>query len=125
MDLVLIGVGGFFGAIARYLVDGWVSGSTKVGAFPLGTFVINLSGAFALGVLFALALEKAAIDPRIRGPVMIGFLGAYTTFSTLMLESWRLAEDGSWGLALVNIGLSGVLGMCAVFAGLTIGRAIA
>ena len=125
MDLVLIGVGGFFGAIARYLVDGWVSGSTKVGAFPLGTFVINLSGAFALGVLFELALEKAAIDPRIRGPVMIGFLGAYTTFSTLMLESWRLAEDGSWGLALVNIGLSGVLGMCAVFAGLTVGRAIA
>jgi CrcB protein len=125
VDLVFIGVGGFFGAIARYLVDGWVSGSTKVGAFPLGTFVINLSGAFALGVLFALALEKAAIDPRIRGPVMIGFLGAYTTFSTLMLESWRLAEDGSWGLALLNIGLSGVLGMCAVFAGLTVGRALA
>jgi CrcB protein len=125
MDLVLIGVGGFFGAIARYMVDGWVSGSTRIGAFPLGTFVINLSGAFALGFLFALALEKAAIDPRIRGPVMIGFLGAYTTFSTLMLESWRLAEDGSWGLALLNIGLSGVLGMCAVFAGLTVGRAIA
>jgi len=82
-------------------------------------------GAFALGFLFALALEKAAIDPRIRGPVMIGFLGAYTTFSTLMLESWRLAEDGSWGLALLNIGLSGVLGMCAVFAGLSVGRAIA
>jgi fluoride exporter len=125
MDLALIGVGGFFGAIARYLVDGWVSGSTKVGAFPFGTFVINLSGAFALGLLFALALEKAAIDPRIRGPVMIGFLGAYTTFSTLMLESWRLAEDGSWGLALLNIGLSGVLGMSAVFAGLSVGRAIA
>lgn len=125
MDIVLIGVGGFFGAISRYLVDGWVSGMTKGGAFPLGTFVINLSGAFALGVLFALALEKAAIDPRIRGPIMIGFIGAYTTFSTLMLESWRLAEDGSWGLALLNIGASGVLGMCAVFAGLTIGRALA
>ena len=124
MHILLIGVGGFFGAIARYLVDGWVSGSTKVGAFPLGTFVINISGAFALGILFALALEKAAIDPRIRGPLMIGFLGAYTTFSTLMLESWRLAEDGSWGLALLNVGLSGVLGMCAVFAGLTLGRAL-
>jgi len=125
MELILIGVGGFFGAIARYLVDGWVSGSTKVGAFPLGTFVINISGAFTLGLLFALALEKTAIDPRIRGPVMIGFLGAYTTFSTLMLESWRLAEDGSWGLALLNIGLSSVVGMCAVFAGLTLGRAVA
>jgi CrcB protein len=125
MDVLLIGVGGFFGAIARYLVDGWVSGSAKVGAFPLGTFVINLSGAFGLGLLFALALEKAAIDPRIRGPVMIGFLGAYTTFSTLMLESWRLAEDGSWGLALLNVGASSVLGMVAVFAGLTLGRALA
>jgi CrcB protein len=125
VDLILIGIGGFFGAIARYLVDGWVSGSTKIGAFPLGTFVINISGAFTLGLLFALAMEKAAIDPRIRGPVMIGFLGAYTTFSTLMLESWRLAEDGSWSLALLNVGLSGVVGMCAVFAGLTLGRALA
>jgi len=125
VNLILVGVGGFFGAIARYLVDGWVSGTTKAGAFPLGTFVINVSGAFALGLLFALALEKAAIDPRIRGPVMIGFLGAYTTFSTLMLESWRLAEDGSWNLALLNIGLSSVVGMCAVFAGLTLGRALA
>jgi fluoride exporter len=125
MDLLLIGIGGFFGAISRYLVDGWVSGSTKTGAFPIGTFVINLSGAFVLGLLFALALEKAAIDPRIRGPLMIGFLGAYTTFSTLMLESWRLAEDGSWGLALLNLCLSGVLGMIAVFAGLSLGRALA
>ena len=124
MDLILIGAGGFFGAIARYLVDGWISGSTRVGAFPAGTFVINLSGAFALGLLFALALERASIDPRIRGPVMIGFIGAYTTFSTLMLESWRLAEDGSWGLALLNLTLSVFLGMGAVLAGLTVGRAI-
>ena len=70
-------------------------------------------------------MEKAAIDPRIRPPVMVGFIGAYTTFSTLMLESWRLLEDGSWGLALLNLGASGVLGMLAVFAGLTLGRAIA
>jgi CrcB protein len=125
MNLFLIGAGGFFGAITRYLVDGWVSSSTKIGAFPLGTFVINLSGAFVLGLLSALALEKAAIDPRIRGPIMIGFIGAYTTFSTLMFESWRLAEDGSWSLAMLNIGLSGVLGLCAVFAGLTLGRALA
>jgi CrcB protein len=125
MDLLFIGMGGFFGAIARYLVDGWVSGSTRIGAFPLGTFLINISGAFALGLLFALSLEKAAIDPRIRGPVMIGFLGAYTTFSTLMLESWRLAEDGSWALALVNLALSGLVGMIAVFAGLTAGRVLA
>ncbi len=125
MDYILIGVGGFFGAIARYAVDGWISASTRFGAFPAGTFVVNLSGAFVLGFLYALTLEKAAIDPRIRGPVMIGFLGAYTTFSTLMLESWRLAEDGSLWLAFINIALSSILGLAAVFGGLTLGRALA
>jgi CrcB protein len=119
-----IGLGGFFGAIARYLVDGWASGSTKAGAFPAGTFVVNVTGALVLGILFALSAEKAAIDPRVRGPVMIGFIGAYTTFSTLMLESWRLAEDGSWGLALVNLCASSLLGIAAVFVGLTLGRAV-
>jgi len=125
MNLLLVGIGDFFGAISRYVVDGWISDTGKGGSFPLGTFVINLSGSFLLGLLFALAMEKAAIDPRIRPPVMVGFIGAYTTFSTLMLESWRLLEDGSWGLALLNLGASGVLGMLAVFAGLTLGRAIA
>ena len=125
MNYLLIGIGGFFGAIARYAVDGWISASTRFGAFPAGTFAINLSGAFALGFLYALTLEKAAIDPRIRGPIMIGFLGAYTTFSTLMLESWRLAEDGSVGLAFLNVALSAVLGLAAVFGGLTVGRALA
>jgi CrcB protein len=60
-----------------------------------------------------------------RAPVMTGFIGAYTTFSTLMLESWRLIEDGSLGLGLVNLVGSGIVGMIAVVAGLTIGRALA
>jgi CrcB protein len=124
MNLMWIGLGGFCGAIARYLVDGWLSGSTKAGAFPIGTFVVNVTGALVLGFLFALSAEKAAIDPRIRGPLMIGFLGSYTTFSTLTLESWRLAEDGSWAMALLNLGASGILGIAAVFVGLTLGRAI-
>ncbi len=124
MNLIWIGLGGFAGAIARYVIDGWVSGSTRAGAFPAGTFVVNVTGALVLGIVFALSVEKAAIDPRIRGPVMIGLLGSYTTFSTLTLESWRLAEDGSWVMALLNLGASGILGITAVFVGLTIGRAI-
>jgi CrcB protein len=123
MDLLLVGIGGFVGAIARRVVDLWVS--DRVGsAFPLGTLVINVSGAFVVGLLFAWALERGVLPREIRGPVMIGFLGAYTTFSTWMLESWRLVEDGAWALAAFNLAGSVALGLVAVVAGLAVGRLI-
>jgi CrcB protein len=124
MPLVLIAAGGAAGAVSRYLVDVFVS-ERFGGASPLGTLVINLSGSFALGVLFALAVDRSVLPADIRGPVLIGFLGAYTTFSTLMLESWRLVEDGALALALANAVGSVVLGLAAVVAGLAIGRALA
>ena len=123
MPLILIGLGGFAGAISRYLVDGFVSERTA-GAFPWGTLVVNLTGSFVLGVLFAMTTERAILPADIRGPVMIGFIGAYTTFSTYMLESWGLLESGSWAPALANLGGSVVLGLVAVAAGLTLGRAL-
>jgi CrcB protein len=123
MDLVLVGVGGFFGAIARRVVDLWVS-DRPGSAFPLGTLVINLSGSFLLGLLFAWVIERDVLPASIRGPVLIGFIGAYTTFSTWMLESWRLVEDGAWGLALVNVFGSVALGLVAVIAGLAVGRSL-
>jgi CrcB protein len=123
MPLLLIGLGGFAGAIARYLVDSAVTDRAG-SAFPWGTLVINLSGSFVLGLLAALAIERTVLPADIRGPVLIGFLGAYTTFSTWMLESWRLIEAGSYGLALANLGGSVVLGLVAVFAGLVVGRAL-
>ncbi len=124
MTILLVGVGGFFGAIARYLVDGWVSGLTR-GTFPWGTLVINVTGSFALGFLFAATIERATLPAEIRAPVMIGFIGAYTTFSTLALESWRLIENGSYVLGLANLVGSMVLGIIAVVAGLLLGRAFA
>ncbi len=78
-----------------------------------------------LGLLAALTIDRSLLSPEIRGPVMIGFIGAYTTFSTWMLESWRLVESGSWAPALANLGGSAALGLVAVFAGLAVGRAIA
>jgi CrcB protein len=124
MPLVLIAAGGAAGAVTRYLVDVFVS--ERFGsAFPLGTFVINLTGAFALGLLYALAIERSVLPADIRGPLMIGFLGAYTTFSTLMLESWRLVEDGALMLAITNVAGSAVLGIVAVVVGLAVGRALA
>jgi CrcB protein len=123
MTLLLVGAGGFFGADSRYLLDGWISNLTR-GAFPWGTFMVNVTGSFALGLLFALSVERAVLPSTIRPPILIGFVGAYTTFSTLTLESWRLIEDGSYALAFVNIGGSMLLGMVAVVAGLALGRAL-
>ena len=123
MALLLIGVGGFAGAIARYVVDGAVAERTG-GGFPWGTLAINVSGSFALGLLFAMSAERAMLPADIRGPLMIGFLGAYTTFSTYMLESWRLIESGAWAQAVANLGGSIALGLVAVFVGLTVGRAL-
>ena len=123
LNLLLIGVGGFAGAVARYLLDARVS-TLSGGAFPWGTFAVNVSGSFALGLLFALVTERAALPPEVRGPLMIGFIGAYTTFSTLMLESWRLIEDGAWLLAALNLGGSVLVGMFALVAGVALGRAL-
>ena len=120
---ILVGVGGFFGAIARYLVDRRVRHLTG-GTLPWGTFVINITGSFVLGVLFALIVERAALGAHFRAPLMIGFIGAYTTFSTLMLESWRLIEDGAWQIAIINLGGSMIVGMIAVIAGVLVGRAV-
>lgn len=123
MPLLFIGLGGFAGAVTRYLVDGAVSDRTG-GGFPWGTLVINVSGSFVLGLLFAMSAERAILPADIRGPLMIGFLGAYTTFSTFMLESWRLIESGAWGPAIANLGGSVALGLVAMFLGLTVGRAL-
>lgn len=123
MPLILVGLGGFAGAVTRYVVDGAIA-ERSTGAFPWGTLVVNLSGSFILGLLFAITTERAILPAEIRGPVLIGFIGAYTTFSTYMLESWRLVESGAVGLALANLLGSLALGMVAVVAGLAIGRYI-
>lgn len=123
MALLLIAAGGAAGAVSRYLVDAFVSERVG-GAFPWGTFAVNVSGSFTLGLLFALAVERAALPSEIRAPVLIGFIGAYTTFSTMMLESWRLIEDGAFALALANVFGSVGVGFVAVFAGLALGRVL-
>jgi CrcB protein len=123
MPLILIGLGGFAGAISRYVVDGFVSDRTG-GSFPWGTLVVNASGSFLLGLLFAMTTDRAILPAEIRGPLMIGFIGAYTTFSTYMLESWGLIESGSWGPAIANLGGSVLIGLLAVAAGLVVGRAV-
>lgn len=122
-SLLLIGLGGFAGAIARYLLDGRISAATG-GGFPWGTLAINLSGSLAVGLAFALITERAALPAEWRAPLMIGFLGSYTTFSTLALESWRMIEDGAWLAGGGNLMGSMLLGLVAVIGGITLGRAL-
>ena len=123
IPLIAVGVGGFLGAVARYVVDGRIAAYTG-GAFPWGTFTINVTGSFAVGMVFALIIERGVLPAEMRAPVLIGFLGSYTTFSTLALESWRMMEDGAWLYATANLGASIAVGLIAVVAGVALGRAI-
>lgn len=124
MHVLLIGLGGFLGTLARYGVDSWVR-SLIPHPIPFGTLAVNLSGSFTVGIAFALLAETAALTPEARAPLMVGFLGAYTTFSTLALETWALAEAGAFEHATLNLVGSMLLGLLAVAAGLFIGRWLA
>jgi CrcB protein len=120
----MIAVAGAAGALSRYLLQGWVDGFMG-GRLPWGTFLVNITGSFLLGVVFALSMDRAVLSPEVRVPVMIGFIGSYTTFSTLMLESWRLVEVGDVISALANLIGSVVVGLIALVAGLALGRVLA
>lgn len=120
---IAIAVAGAVGALARYGLEGFVSRRAP-GAFPWGTFVVNVSGAFALGFLFTLLTEVFTVSAWIRGAVTIGLLGAFTTFSTLSFETYRLAEDGALGVATANALGSLAAGLAAVYLGVITGRAL-
>jgi CrcB protein len=110
------------GAPARYLVDGFVQDRTTA-AFPWGTFVVNVTGCFALGVLTGLALYHG-LDPTARLVVGTGGIGAYTTFSTFTFETIRLAEEGAVADAVRNVGGSFVVGLAAASLGLAIAAVV-
>jgi CrcB protein len=121
--LVLIGIAGATGALARYGIQ---SGVTEALGRPtvLGTLLINVSGAFLLGLFLALTDERMTIPAYWRPIIATGFLGAYTTFSTLMYESFARFEAGDLATAGANIVASVALGLLATYLGLTLGRAL-
>lgn len=119
--LLAVMVAGAAGAVCRYGVDGMVS-SRLSGQLPWGTLVVNLSGCLVIGFLSTMLTERFAIDPALRIGLTVGFVGSYTTFSTLALETTQLAQAGSFGVALLNVGASVVAGCLAVVAGAAFGR---
>ncbi len=120
MDYLLVGLGGMAGALARYGVDRIWAGS----AFPWGILIINLSGALALGFFLELAVERSILKPQWRLAIATGFLGAYTTFSTLMGDVLRLLQEGRLILALIDLGGSILLGLVAAWLGMVGARKI-
>lgn len=121
-EMLWVGLGGFLGANARYLFGLWIA--ARLGTtFPYGTFVINVSGSFVLGIIVGL-LDAHVLAPAVRLSLAIGFVGAYTTFSTFTYETLRLIEDGSLLLATANVVGSVLIGMVAAVAGLAAGRSL-
>ncbi len=123
MPYVLVGLGGFIGANARFVVARFV-GALFETKFPLGTFIINVSGSFLLGVLGTLVAQKVMPNSEsMRLALGVGFLGGYTTFSTFEFETHALFDDGSWVIATANIVASLFVGLLAVRAGIVAAKA--
>jgi CrcB protein len=123
VNVLIIGIGGFLGAIVRYGVALWI-GQRWGRNFPLGTFVINITGSFLIGLLMSLFTERFMVNPQWRLLLVVGFLGAYTTFSTFEYETGALLKDGEWLYASLNVVLSVVVGFIALKLGEVIAKSI-
>jgi fluoride exporter len=119
--LLVVALGGSLGALARYGLAQWIT-ATWPKAYPLGTFAVNLLGCLAIGILYGLWLARPEASPLLRQGLIIGFLGAFTTFSTFSLDTLRLMESGESLLALGYILLSVCACLLATWAGLALTR---
>ncbi|MBU6429876.1 MAG: fluoride efflux transporter CrcB [Cyanobacteria bacterium REEB65] len=121
-DFFLVGFGGWIGAICRYYFSQWL-GNRLGTSFPYGTLIINLSGSLILGILLGYTLERMGALPReARLLFGVGFLGAYTTFSTFTYESVQLLREGDIGLAFGYVAGSVIVGLLASYLGIILGR---
>jgi CrcB protein len=118
-----VGVGGALGAVARYSLDRLLERRTFT-VFPWSTFAINLSGCLLIGVVIAALVDRHAAPGWLRVGLVMGFVGGYTTFSTFAQETLDLIEEGRVALAFAYAAGSVGLGVAAVLAGLTVGRAL-
>jgi CrcB protein len=119
----MIALGGALGAIARYQLASMIQARIPAG-FPWGTFVVNISGCLVMGVATTLLTDRLVVHPNWRFLVPIGFIGAYTTFSTFEMETFRAVTEGGWLIGGANVVGSVVAGYVALWLGVILTRVI-
>ena len=124
LKYLLVGIGGGLGSILRFWLGSYI-GSKMGTRFPYGTFVINITGSFLIGLVFAWLTVRTQWSLNWRYLIPIGFIGGYTTFSSFEFETLRAIQEGQVGLGLLYVAASVVLGFVAVWGGMIAGRAIA
>ena len=115
-----VGAGGFLGALLRYGTQALVQRQLPLAVFPYGTLAVNVLGCLAIGLLVGLLESRQLLGPELRGFVLIGVLGGFTTFSTFGYETFALAHAGDLARASANVGAHILLGLPAVWLGYTL-----
>ncbi len=113
-SIFYIFIGGGLGSVARYLVSNYTQKLWNINAFPFGTFIVNITGCFIIGMLSAYFLK---VDNSLKFLLITGFCGGYTTFSTFSAENYSLWQNGHFGVMAAYIILSVLIGLLAVFLG--------
>jgi CrcB protein len=117
----MIALGGAMGALARYQMTVMIQARVPA-AFPWGTFVVNITGCFVMGVTTTLLTDRLVVHPNWRFLIPIGFIGAYTTFSAFEIETFRAITDGAWLVGAANVVGSVVTGYFALWLGVVLSR---
>jgi CrcB protein len=119
--ILSIAIGGAFGAVARYLVN--ISPLQNfLKPFPFPTFFINVTGSFLIGFLLIFLTDRLAVGENLRLAIIVGFLGAFTTFSTFELEIWNLLEENQYAIAFIYLASSVTVGFFGVVAGIKLAK---
>jgi len=122
--LFIIGLGGFIGAIGRYTISGWIQRIFKSTWYPIGTLGVNCLGCLLIGLLGGLVENRELLRPGTRLFLLVGLLGAFTTFSTFGYETYSLIRSGQFIMAGGNIVAQVLIGLFAVWLGYTISNLI-